>query len=63
MGKGRHSLIKDASGYARELGIELELQHLEPSGRTEDGEKIDKKKIGEWAKKAMYAKHREAIEE
>ena len=34
--KGRRSMLKDASGFARELGIELELEHPEPVGRTEN---------------------------
>ena len=61
--KGRRSMLKDASGFARELGIELELEHPEPVGRTENGELIDKKKIGVFAKKALYNKRRQGIEE
>ena len=56
-------MLKDASGFARELGIELELEHPEPVGRTENGELIDKKKIGVFAKKALYTKRRQGIEE
>ena len=61
--KGRRSMLKDASGFARELGIELELEHPEPVGRTEKRELIDKKKIGVFAKKALYTKRRQGIEE
>ena len=61
--KGRRSMLKDASGFARELGIELELEHPEPVGRTESGELIDKKKIGVFAKKALNTKRRQGIEE
>ena len=61
--KGRRSMLKDASGFARELGIELELEHPEPVGRTENGELIDKKKIGVFAKKALYTKRRQGIKE
>ena len=61
--KGRRSMLKDASGFARELGIELELEHPEPVGRTENGELVDKKKIGVFAKKALYTKRRQGIEE
>ncbi|XP_022810379.1 uncharacterized protein LOC111347394 [Stylophora pistillata] len=61
--KGRRSMLKDASGFARELGIELELEHPEPVGRTEEGELVDKKKIGVFAKKALYTKRRQGIEE
>ena len=61
--KGRRSMLKDASGFARELGIELELEHPEPVGRTENGELIDKRKIGVFAKKALYTKRRQGIEE
>ena len=56
-------MLKDASGFARELGIELELEHPEPVGRTENGELVDKKKIGVFAKKALYTKRRQGIEE
>ena len=61
--KGPRSMLKDASGFARELGIELELEHPEPVGRTENGELVDKKKIGVFAKKALYTKRRQGIEE
>ena len=30
--KERRSVLKDASGYARELDIELELKHPDPVG-------------------------------
>ncbi|XP_022777438.1 uncharacterized protein LOC111318836 [Stylophora pistillata] len=61
--KGRRSMLKDASGFARVLGVELELEHPEPVGRTEEGELVDKKKIGVFAKKALYTKRRQGIEE
>ncbi|PFX16671.1 hypothetical protein AWC38_SpisGene19040 [Stylophora pistillata] len=54
--KGRRPMLKDASGFAGELGIELELEHPEPVGWTEEGELIDKKKIEMFAKKALYTK-------
>ncbi|PFX14830.1 hypothetical protein AWC38_SpisGene20986 [Stylophora pistillata] len=61
--KGRRSMLKDASGFARELGIELELEPPEPVGRTEEGELVNKKKIGVFAKKSLYTKRRQGIEE
>ena len=61
--KGRCSMLKDASGFARELGIELELEHPEPVGRTENGELVDKKKIEVFAKKSLYTKRRQGIKE
>ncbi|PFX14540.1 hypothetical protein AWC38_SpisGene21300 [Stylophora pistillata] len=61
--KGQRSMLKDASGFTRELGIELELEHPERVGRTEEGELVDKKKIGVFAMKALYTKHRQGIEE
>ena len=56
-------MLKEASAFARELGIELELEHPEPVGRTENGQLVDKKKIGVFAKKALYTKRRQGIEE
>ncbi|PFX28623.1 hypothetical protein AWC38_SpisGene6662 [Stylophora pistillata] len=61
--KGRRSMLKDSSGFARELGIELELEHPEPVGQTEEGELVDKKKIEVFAKRALYTKGRQGIEE
>ena len=54
-------MLKDASTCAGELGIELELEHPEPVGRTQEGEVVDKKEIGVFAKKAMHTKRREGM--
>ena len=50
---GRRSLIKDAQNYASELDLELVLRYPDLVGRTKEGEKIEKKKIGGWIKKAL----------
>ena len=53
---GRHSLIGDAQRFDEELGMKLELRCLDPSGTTEQGEVIEDRKIGVWAKKAVQSK-------
>ena len=60
---GRRSLIKDAQNYASELDLELVLKYPDPVGRTKEGEKIEKKKIGVWINKALVKVHQERTEE
>ena len=45
---GRRSIIKDAEKYSKELGLNLELIHTNPTGHTEDEEEIGTHKIGRW---------------
>ena len=47
---GRHSLIGDAQRFAEELGMKLELRCPDPSGTMEQGEVIEGRKIGVWAR-------------
>ena len=42
---GRHSIIKDASRYAEELGFHLRLEYLEPMCITDDGKEVNGKKV------------------
>lgn len=37
---GRHSVIKDASKYVEEMGLQLKLEHPEPTCITEDGKVV-----------------------
>ena len=60
---GRHSLIGDAQRFAEELGMKLELRCQDPSGTTEQGEVIEGRKIGVWAKKAVQSKRFEDTKE
>ena len=60
---GRHSLIGDAQRFAEELGMRLELRCPDPSGATEQGEVIEGRKIGVWAKKAVQSKRFEDTKE
>ena len=60
---GRHSLIGDAHRFAEEFGMKLELRCLDPSGTTEQGEIIEGRKIGVWAKKAVQSKRFEDTKE
>ena len=60
---GRHSLIGDAQRFAEELGMKLELRCPDPSGTTEQGEVIEGRKIGVWAKKAVQSKRFEDTKE
>ena len=53
---GRHSLIGDAQRLAEELGMKLHFRCPDPSGTTEQGEVIEGRKIGVWAKKAVQSK-------
>ncbi|PFX34783.1 Zinc finger CCHC domain-containing protein 3 [Stylophora pistillata] len=50
---GRHYLIGDAQRFAEELAMKLELRCPDPSGTTEQGEVIEGRNIGVWAKKAV----------
>ena len=56
-------MIKDAQNYASELDLELVLRYSDPVGRTKEREKIEKKKIGVWIKKALMKEHQERTEE
>ena len=60
---GRHSLIGDAQRFAEQLGMKLELRCPDPSGTTEQGEVIEGRKIGVWAKKAVQSKRFEDTKE
>ena len=40
VGGGRHSVIKDASRYAEELGLHLKLEYPEPMCVTDDGKEV-----------------------
>ena len=42
---GRHSVIKDASRYAEELGLHLKLEYPEPMCVTDDGKEVNGKKV------------------
>ena len=42
---GRHSVIKDASRYAEELGLHLKLKYPEPMCVTDDGKEVNGKKV------------------
>ena len=42
---GRHSVSKDASRYAEELGLHLKLEYPEPMWATDDGKEINGKKV------------------
>ena len=56
-------MIKDAQNYDSELDLKLVLRYPDPVGRTKEGEKIEKKKIGVWIKKALVKEHQERTEE
>ena len=60
---GRHSLIGDAQRFAEEPGMKLELRGPDPSGTTEQGEVIEGRKIGVWAKKPVESKRFEDTKE
>ena len=42
---GRHSIVKDAQKYARELGLQLKLDFPDPVCYTADGHKVRGAKI------------------
>ena len=42
---GRHSVIKDASRYDRELGLHLKLEYPEPMCVTDEGKEVKGKKV------------------
>ena len=56
-------MIGDAQRFAEELGMKLELWYPDPSGTTEQGEVIEGRKIGVWAKKAVQSKRFEDTKE
>lgn len=56
-------MIGDAQRFAEELGMKLELRYPDPSGTTEQGEVIEGRKIGVWAKKAVQSKRFEDTKE
>ena len=60
---GRHSLIGGAQRFAEDFGTKLELRCPDPSGTTEQGEVIESRKIGVWAKKAEQSKRFEDTKE
>ncbi|PFX19265.1 hypothetical protein AWC38_SpisGene16340 [Stylophora pistillata] len=60
---GRHSLIGDAQRFAQELAMKPELRCPDPSGTTEQGEVIEGRNIGLWAKKAVQSKRSEDTKE
>ena len=45
VGGGRHSVIKDASRYAEELGLHLKLEYPEPMCVTDEGKEVKWKKV------------------
>ena len=42
---GRHSVIKDTSRYAEQLGVHLKLEYREPMCVTDDGKEVNGKKV------------------
>ena len=42
---GRHSVIKDASRYAKELGLHQKLEYPEPMCATNDAKKVNGKNV------------------
>ena len=54
---GRHSVTKDASRYAEELGLHLKLEYPEPMCVTDDGKEVNGKKV----KGCMANSHQEEV--
>ena len=63
MEKGRHSWLKDATKFAQELGLVLELNHPEPVCHTEVGEEISAKKVKNELKKSINRKLQREVSE
>ena len=59
---GRRSVVKDAQKFAEELGMDLKLQHPDPTGHTTAGKRIDTPRIGDWIKKEVQSNRYKEIE-
>ena len=44
-------MVRDANIFAEEYKVDLNLQYPEPSGRTENGERVSHTKIRDYLKK------------
>ncbi|PFX25050.1 hypothetical protein AWC38_SpisGene10320 [Stylophora pistillata] len=51
---GRHSVIMNASKYAEEMGLQLKLEHPEPTCITEDGKETQLKPLYENERAVAY---------
>ena len=59
---GRHSIIKDAQKYARELGLQLKLDFPDPVWYTTDGHEVRGAKIKNCLTKAHQQELRDKVE-
>ena len=48
-------MVKEAQKFAEELGMDLKLQHPDPTGHTAEGKRIDTPRIGDWIKKEVQS--------
>ena len=55
---GHHSLLKDATKYAKELDLDLKLSELNPTCRTADGKEASGNQIVVWTKRAQQQQFR-----
>ena len=60
---GRHSVIKNASRYAEELGLHLKLEYAEPMCVTDDGKEVNGKKVKGCIAKARQEEVRAKVKE
>ena len=60
---GRHSVIKDASRYAEELGLNLRLEHPELMCVTDDSKEVNGKKVEGCIAKARQEEVRAKVKE
>ena len=59
---GRHSIVKDAQKYARELGLQLKLDFPDPVCYTADGHEVRGAKIKNCLTKAHQQELRDKVE-
>ena len=48
-------MVKDAQKFAEELGMDLKLQHPDPTGHTAEGKRIDTPRIVDHSRKRCKA--------
>ena len=61
--RGRHSVIKVARRYAKELGFHLKLEYPEPMCVTDDGKEVNGKRDKGWIAKARQDEVRAKVRE
>ena len=53
---GRRSVVKEAQKFAEEMGLDLKLQHPDPTDQTTEGDRIETPKMGDWIKTEVQIK-------